>query len=558
MNNKNKMVKDPAIKTNYKESWLFFFQYYKKHKWWTISMILISFFISLSIISLPFLTMLLKEGSKEGSTNKNAFYVFATLILIISVIKIILSFFSNYVSGVFDLKMEISIRKDMMKRLHSLSMEQFDNSAIGVYFSRVLNDIKEVKLSASHLIQNFVTIFCLVIGGFSFIFYSSWIAGIITLSIYIITLLIYIFFRHKLVYHQQVNKSLNTFLTIGIGEHVQMITEIKSYNNSESTIKKFDILQNNYFKSTKSYIKKISWFKIIGIGSSIFISTSILLIGSFFLRIKNPWELAGLIMAANILIIPIEKTAVIVTDLITLNATIVRVKEFYSWKNEENNGTIKKLFQGEIEFNDVCFSYKVNNNVFQVFNHFNLKINRNKKTLLFGSFGTGKTTIFKLLMRYYEIDSGEILIDGINIKNYDLEFLRKNIAYQAYIPKLFSSSLDKEDLYPDKQRLNEIVKCLKLEDLIEKKSKIDMNINSQGLQVSDSEKQMLSILRSLYFNTNVVLLDFTEYCVNQEQILLVKKALNIFAKDKTIIFTSYKKLSFFEFDNYIELPKQCV
>jgi ABC-type bacteriocin/lantibiotic exporter with double-glycine peptidase domain len=121
-------------------------------------------------------------------------------------------------------------------------------------------------------------------------------------------------------------------MSVGLGEHVQMISEIKSFSNSLTTIEKFELLQSNYYESTKKYVKKSSFFKITGIAASIMVSTAVLIIGSLLKSkgiIDGP-ELLGLVIASNILIIPIEQTSKMVTDMIMLNAVVVRIKEFHT------------------------------------------------------------------------------------------------------------------------------------------------------------------------------------------------------------------------------------
>lgn len=552
---KNKILKNTnkEIKTNYKESWLFFWKYYKTNKKWTILLIFLSILISLTTISLPFISSAISSAASAGELK---LLIYLSIFLSgIALIKIITYFISNYISGLFDIKIETQIRAEMMDKIHHLSMETFDNAPIGIFFSRFLSDLKEVKTYASRWIQNMVTIFCLIIGGFAFIFYVHWLAGIITFSVYLVTLIIYCIFKQNLVYHQQVNKTLNTFMSIGIGEHVQMISEIKSFSNSLTTVEKFATLQENYYNSNKKYIKKSSLFKLAGVASSILVSTITLIIGALltFYEVITSSQLLGLVIASNILIIPIEKTSTLVTDLIILNATVVRIKEFHNWKFEVNEGTIQKPFEGKIEFKNVDFSYETKEGSIPVFKNFNLVINQNERTLLYGDKASGLTSIFKLIMRYYEIESGEILIDGINIKNYEISYLRKHITYQAFSPKLFSSSLELKSLFPDTKRYNEIVRSLGIEDLVKRKEKLDKNINSQGLQLSDSEKQMLSIARSLYFETYIILFDFPEYCLNKHQLQAIDRTLNIFARGRTIVFNAHDKDVYFKIDNYINI-----
>jgi ABC-type bacteriocin/lantibiotic exporter with double-glycine peptidase domain len=120
-------------------------------------------------------------------------------------------------------------------------------------------------------------------------------------------------------------------MSIGLGEHVQMISEIKSFSNSLTTIDKFELLQTNYYESTKKFIKKDSLFKITGIAVSIMVSTATLIIGSLLKSkgIIDSSALLGLVIASNILIIPIEQTSTMVTDMIILNAVVTRIKEFH-------------------------------------------------------------------------------------------------------------------------------------------------------------------------------------------------------------------------------------
>jgi ABC-type multidrug transport system fused ATPase/permease subunit len=125
--------------------------------------------ISLTTISLPFLSSLISSSADD---NNIEMIIQLSLILVgISLIKIFLYFFLNYIGGIFEVKIEKHIRSEMMDKIHHLSMNTFDNTPIGVFFSRILSDLKEAKSYASKLIQNIVTVFCLIIGGFSFIFY---------------------------------------------------------------------------------------------------------------------------------------------------------------------------------------------------------------------------------------------------------------------------------------------------------------------------------------------------------------------------------------------------
>ncbi|MGL5732892.1 MAG: ABC transporter transmembrane domain-containing protein [Metamycoplasmataceae bacterium] len=551
--NKNFIKTSKEIKTNYKESWLLFWEYYKKNKKWTITLAILSLLTSLTTISLPFLSELINANAADSDWSH--LITIISLLSLVAIIRIIIFFISNYMAGIFSIKIETQIREEMMEKIHHLSMETFDNAPIGIFFSRFFSDLQDVRIYASRLIQESITIICLIVGGFAFVFYVNWIVGIVIFTVYLVTLVIYVAFKQNLVYHQQYNKTLTTFMSIGIGEHVQMVSEIKSFSNSLTTVEKFDTLQKNYYDSTKKFIKKSTLFNWTGVTSSILISTVILILGAILLHENriNSSELLGLVVASNILIIPIEKTASLATDAIVLNANVVRIKEFHGWKFENKEGTIEKPFEGNIEFRNVTFSYRTRENIIPVFNNFNLSITKNTRTLLHSDEVSGLTTIFKLIMRYYEIDSGEILLDGINIKEYNIDYLRRHITYQAFSPKLFSSSLELESLYPDPQRYNEIIKSLGIEELMKKKEMLDKNINSQGLQISDSEKQMLSIARGLYFDTSVILFDFPEYCLNKHQLAAIDRTLKIYAKNKTIIFNGHDRDVYFDIDNYIEI-----
>ncbi|MGL5246554.1 MAG: ABC transporter transmembrane domain-containing protein [Mycoplasmoidaceae bacterium] len=548
------MIKKNKINTfknsDYYNSWKLYLRYYRNNLMYLILIILFTIITTAATIFIPIITQLITSSAEKDIYKDLAF--FAGMLGLIVVVKISLYFFLDHLGHTFDLKLELQIRRDMLEKFHKLPMQRIDNTPSGTYFYRLVEDLKEINSFSYSAISDFITIIILSVGGFIYVFLVNWIIGVVVLSVYLISIILYLAFFKKLSYMKQQIKSLNSNINVEIGENIDMISQIKSSNSSLLSIIKFDNLQKKISEFSEKFFWKLSLFKMNGFLTSLLISVLTLIVGAFLVANKTITnaELIGLIASANILITPVEKISSLVNDTIMLNASIIRIKEFYDWEEEDNHGTLEPNIEGNLEFKNVYFTYLTKDKEVEVLNNLNFKVQKNKRNLIYGKSQTGKSTILKLIMNYYNIDSGQILIDNIRISNYKIEYLRKRIGYQSFVPKF---GLEFEEVNIDHDKLLCILEDLKINVDYFYESIIKNPVNSQGLQISDSQKQMFSIGYLIYDDPDILLFDSIESILDDEQIELVNKALKKHAKNKTIIFTSNNMQNKFKCENIIKL-----
>ncbi|MGL4616876.1 MAG: ABC transporter transmembrane domain-containing protein [Mycoplasmoidaceae bacterium] len=548
------MRKKDKIKTfknsNYYNSWKLYLRYYKKNWIYLILIILFTIVTTSATIFIPIITQLITYSAEKDIYRDLIF--FSGMLGLIIFVKISLHFFLEHLGHRFDLNLELQIRRDMLEKFHKLPMQRIDNTPSGTYFYWLIEDLKEINTFSYSAISDLITITILSVGGFIYIFLVNWIIGIVALSVYLISIILYLLFFKKLSYMKQEIKSLNSNINVEIGENIDMISQVKSSNSSLLSMNKFDGLQNKLSEFSERFFWKLSLFKLNGFLTALLISVLTLIIGAFLVAnntITNA-QLIGIIASANILVGPVEKISTLVNDTIMLNSSIIRIKEFYDWEEEDNHGTLEPNIKGDLEFKNVYFSYLIKDKKIEVLNNLNFKIKKNKWNLIYGKSQTGKSTILKLIMNYYNIDSGLILIDNVKISNYKIEELRKKIGYQSFIPKL---SLEFEEINIDHDKLLLILEDLKINTDYFYESIIKNPVNSQGLQISDSQKQMFSIAYLIYDSPDILLFDSIESILDDEQIKLVNKALKKHAKNRTIIFTSNNMQNKFKCENIIKL-----
>ncbi|MGL5591401.1 MAG: ABC transporter transmembrane domain-containing protein [Mycoplasmoidaceae bacterium] len=515
-----------------------------------ILIIIFTIITTAATIFIPVITQLITTSAEKDIYNELAFL--SGMLGLIVIVKILLHFFLDHLGHTFDLKLELQIRRDMLEKFHKLPMQRIDNTPSGTYFYRLIEDLKEVNSFSYSAISDSITIIILSVGGFVYIFLVNWIIGVVVLSVYLTSIILYLSFFKKLSYMKQQIKSLSSNVNVEIGENIDMISQVKSSNSSLLSMNKFDGLQKKLYEVSETFFWKLSLFKMNGFLTSLLITVLTLIVGAFLVANKTITnaQLIGLIASANILVTPVEKISTLVNDTIMLNASIVRIKEFYDWDEEDNHGTLEPNIKGDLEFQNVYFSYLTKDKEIEVLNDLDFKVKKNKRNLIYGKSKSGKSTILKLIMNYYNVDSGQILIDNVRISNYKIEHLRKRIGYQSFFPKL---SLEFEDINIDNEKLLCILEDLKINIDYFYEAIIKNPVNSQGLQISDSEKQMFSIAYLIYDDPDILLFDSIESILDDEQIKLVDKTLRKHAKNKTIIFTSNNLQNKFKCENIIKL-----
>jgi len=225
-------------------------------------------------------------------------------------------------------------------------------------------------------------------------------------------------------------------------------------------------------------------------------------------------------------------------------ASAQRIFEIIDEEEEKSEAVIKdaSFVKGKIEFKDVCFSY--GDNSFGISN-INLKIDAGKTLALVGPSGGGKTTIVNLIPRFYEIDSGEILIDNVNIKDIELKTLRSVIGIVQQETILFASTVKENIRYGKLTATDEeIIKAAKLANahnfIMELPKQYDTYIGELGSQLSGGQRQRIAIARAILIDPKILLLDEATSALDTESERLIQEALSRLMKNRTVIAIAHR------------------
>lgn len=423
--------------------------------------------------------------------------------------------FTNYIQSNMVIKintgMIYDLKKDVYAKILNMRITMFDKMTSGQITSRLYNDVNEiVGLITSQLLSTIVDLMKVFIIGIAIIKINVYLSIIVLLT-FPITWIISIKSANVFRKHNNIIKSVQDKYYSSTQESINKIREIKSLNLTDKFFEEYkNIALDLKNKSVK--VSKLSIFFSILNGMVSFISEAIIFIlGGFFIYIK---------------IMNVEKFITFnsyfrqfsqaLMNLININPRIQSVMislerifkllDNFEESHEAFGDEVIENVEGNIEFKDINFAYNDNKNVL---NNINIRINKNSKVAFVGKSGSGKTTVFNLLLRFYDYDSGKVLLDGTDIKKLNMKFLRDNISIIMQIPELFSMSiLDNIKIANEKASFDEVIKSCKkagIHEFIESLPlKYDTIIGTEGVNLSVGQKQRIAIASfSKEFKNNI-------------------------------------------------------
>lgn len=222
----------------------------------------------------------------------------------------------------------------------------------------------------------------------------------------------------------------------------------------------------------------------------------------------------------------------------TMQSAFIASKRIFlllSEKGEDRGkGIILKEVKGHIEFRNVYFAYENEN---WVLKNFNLEVKPGQKVAIVGPTGSGKTTIMNLLLRFWDVQKGEILLDGVNIKDLDLKFLRSQFSLVLQDVFLFSGNIeDNVFLYRKNGKVENYFKYLNVENLMD----LNKFVNERGTSFSSGQRQIISFIRALANNPKILLLDEATSNVDQETEYIIQKSLEKLLENRTAIIIAHR------------------
>ena len=422
----------------------------------------------------------------------------------------------------------------------------FEEKSSGEIINRITNDADTLSFAFGRLLNVFTSLLSSFIIIF-YIYFNSWIIGLEVTILVVVLFIVVKIYEPKLKQIHKERKAEQDKFTSSVTESIRGIREIKTLGIKRSLINDVkEIIKMIYNKSEKEIDIQTKVNIIISILKSIlevgtFVICAILLYYgqislTFFIAMTYyVYRYMWLIENLNDFTQTYQKTVV----------SISRVNEILSnrlYEDEKFGKEKNQNIKGVVEFKNVTFSYP---NEVSTLNNFNLKLEPNKKIAIVGKSGQGKSTLFNLLTRIFDTNEGEILIDGINIKDLSEEELRKNISIIRQEPFIFNKSIkDNFKLVDPNITLEDIRKYSKLayidDYIMSLPDGYDTILGEGGVNLSGGQKQRLSIARTLSKKSKVILFDEATSALDNESQEYIQKAIDYLVKDHTVIIVAHR------------------
>lgn len=433
-------------------------------------------------------------------------------------------------------------RIDIANRLKKLPLSYFGKRDLSDLAETMMNDITLYEEIFSHAVpQLYATIISTTVISVMILCYNFKL-GIATLWVIPVSIILFLISKKKNKKGSDEWVKSSRAVYDDFQEKVDQIQEIKAYNLEEKSLKEFD---------EKLAVNKKNKLKLEFLGGiSLALSNILLKLGIVTVAVTG----AGMLIAGeiNILIyiaflmltasiyLPIEGILTFMTMLTTLESVVGRIKEIKTMPVQEGKTEIK-VKSYDIEFKNVHFGY----DDYSVINGVSFTAKQGETTALIGPSGSGKTTLTKLAARFWDIDSGQILLGGEDISKVDPETLLKNFSIVFQDVTLFNASI-KDNIRVGKKNATdeEILKAAKVarcDEFIKRMPEgIDTVIGENGERLSGGERQRLSIARAILKDAPVVLLDEATASLDVENESLIQEALSELIKEKTVIIIAHR------------------
>jgi len=475
-------------------------------------------------------------------------------------IRVTAGYYQVYVSELMAQYVTYDIRNKLFDHIQRLTFTYHDETETGQLISRSTADAEAVKGFLGSGVLQIVMCTFLFAGAIGSCFFLDWKLSIATYILSPILGMVVFKYSSKIrpLYTKLQDQIGN--LTTFINQNLMGIRVIKSFTREEDQINKFNDLANGLYDRFLDATKINATYGPLMDFLATFSSVIIFWYGGY--QVIQGHMTIGALVTFNtyywIIVWPIRTTAFIVAVLQNAIASADRIFEVLMRKPEKiKDGTIPmKGAVGKVEFKNVTFAYKDGH---VALTDINLVVNPGELVGIIGATGSGKTTLVNLLPRFYDIKKGQILIDGINIKDYIIETLRRHIGIVAQETFLFGDSIKANIAYPRNAVMEEVIEAAKaanIHDFIMSLPEgYDTPLGERGVNLSGGQKQRMSIARALLLNPPILILDDSTSALDTHTEALIQAAMNNVSESRTTFMIAQRVSAISNADKIIVLDK---
>lgn len=459
----------------------------------------------------------------------------------------ILKYLSNYLTDWTGQKISMSLKKDLFKKLTSMDPQFFDVNSSGIVLTRFLSDPDTASRNIIDMLKSFIATFFGLIGLIGVLLYNSWKLAIIGVTIMAIAVTPVTLIRKRIKKVSNATMVVGGNMTTNFNETFAGNKIMTAYNLQEDQNQKFDNQILEQFHLAMSLTKRVGWMSpimyfvcSIGIALVMAYGNHLILTGQM-----TAGSFASFVTSLLLLYKPTKTLGNTLTNLQGVFVAMSRVFELFDLQPQiespQNPVEIKGL-TGSIDFKNVNFEYEPNTPVLK---DFNLHVNKGETIALVGNSGGGKSTVVSLLPRFYDVTTGEIDIDGIDIRKFNLDALRQNISFVFQDNFLFSGTIKDNILMGNENateaEIEKVVTMAHLDEFAHSLEKgLDTYVGERGTTLSGGQRQRVAIARAMLKDAPIVILDEATSALDNKSEAIVQKALDNLIQNKTVFVIAHR------------------
>ena len=536
-------------------------KYLKPYFKWVVISIILTIGVALASTIRPYLTKVaiddyIAHGDAAGLRN------IVLLLLGAIFFQGILQYSMTYLTQWIGQKTIYDLRMELFSHIQKLSMSFFDRNPVGRLVTRLTNDIEVLnEMFSSGIVMVFADIFTIA-GILFFMFSLSWQLTLIALSVIVPLIYATMVFRKKVrIAYRDVRTYLakmNAFLQ----EHISGILVVKIFNREKRTLDDFkDINYDHTRANVRSVFYYSVFFPVVELIGAISVALIIWYGGAKAIGgALTIGILVSFLQYSEMFFRPIrdlsEKYNIMQTAMAS-SERIFKLLDRQTMISDPENPIELKEVHGKIEFRNVWFAYIKDDYVLK---GISFTINPGERVAFVGATGAGKTSIMNLLCRFYDVQKGEILIDGINIKDITQANLRKNISLVVQDIFLFSDSIENNislgNAEIDYEKIHDAAKIIGIDTFIEKLPlQFKQNVKERGVTLSQGQRQLITFARALAYDPRILILDEATSSVDTHSEILIQKAIEKLMEGRTSIIIAHRLSTIQKCDKIIVMHK---
>lgn len=484
----------------------------------------------------------------EAADARRVIFYLGVLLIFLVLVEFGCNYYISYFGHVMGAKMEADMRSDIFGHYQKLTFAFYDNQKVGHLLSRITSDLFDISELLHHGPEDVLISVIKIVGSFVILMNINAKLTVTAFAFVPLMVVFAVYYNMKMKQAFARNRARIADINSQIEDSLAGIRVVKSFANEKEELKKFNKGNHNFLEAKKDSYKYMGMYNSGLTALTTLVTVGVLIAGGIFLTTGgvNAPDLITFLLYINNFTEPVKKLVNSAEQFQNGYTGFERFLEILSIApdiSDKPDAVSMENMQGDIEFKNVSFHYEDNEE--KVLNHINLKVRAGEYMALVGPSGVGKTTLCSLIPRFYDVSEGELLIDGVDVRDMKLNDLRNNVGIVQQDVYLFAGTIMENIRYGKPEATDEeVVLAAKNanahEFIMSFPDGYDTDIGQRGVKLSGGQKQRLSIARVFLKNPPILIFDEATSALDNESEKVVQKSLESLAKDRTTFVIAHR------------------